>query len=55
MFKSLLNTLTDFAQSRLLGIIRNRKRLLVDSLPAAELDTTEQTSDASPSHHQAAH
>jgi hypothetical protein len=44
MFKSLLDSLTDLAQSRLLGIIRNKKRL-VDALPGApaELDTTEQT------------
>jgi len=32
VFKSLLDTLPDFAQSRLLGIIRNWKRL-VDALP----------------------
>jgi len=28
LFKSLLDTLTDLEQSRLLGIIRNRKRLV---------------------------
>jgi hypothetical protein len=32
LFKSLLDSITDLAQSRLLGIIRNRKRL-VDTLP----------------------
>jgi hypothetical protein len=32
LFKSLLDSLTDLAKSRLLGIIRNRKRL-VDVLP----------------------
>jgi hypothetical protein len=32
LFKSLLDSLTDLAQSRLLGIIRHRKRL-VDALP----------------------
>jgi hypothetical protein len=32
MFKSLLDSFTDLAQSRLLGIIRNKKRL-VDALP----------------------
>ena len=32
LFKSVLDSLTDLAQSRLLGIIRNRKRL-VDALP----------------------
>ncbi len=32
MFKSLLDSLTDLAQSRLFGIIRNEKRL-VDALP----------------------
>ncbi len=34
MFKSLLDSLTDLAQSRLLGIIRNMKRL-VDALQGA--------------------
>jgi hypothetical protein len=29
LFKSLLDSITDLAQSRLLGIIRNRKRLIV--------------------------
>ena len=28
LFKSLLDSLTDLAQSRLIGIIRNRKRLI---------------------------
>ena len=32
LFKSLLDSITDLAQSRLLGILRNRKRL-VDALP----------------------
>ena len=32
IFKSLLNSLTDLAQSRLIGIISNRKRL-VETLP----------------------
>ena len=32
LFKSLLDSLTDLAQSRLLGIIRNRKRL-IEALP----------------------
>ena len=32
LFKSLLDSLTDLAQSRLIGIIRNRKRL-IETLP----------------------
>ena len=32
MFKSLMDSLTDLAQARLIGIIRNRKRI-VDALP----------------------
>ena len=35
IFKSLLASITDLAQSRLLGIIRNRKRL-VDTLPRGD-------------------
>ena len=35
LFKSLLDSITDLAQSRLLGIIRNRKRL-VDALPRGD-------------------
>jgi hypothetical protein len=35
LFKSLLDSIADLAQSRLLGIIRNRKRL-VDALPRGD-------------------
>jgi len=35
LFKSLLESITDSAQSRLLGIIRNMKRL-VDALPRGD-------------------
>ncbi len=35
LFKSLLDSLTDMAQSHLLGIIRNRKRL-VDAKPSGD-------------------
>ncbi len=35
LFESLLDSITDLAQSRLLGIIRNRKRL-VDTLPRGD-------------------
>ena len=51
LFKSLLDSLTDLAQSRLLGIIRNRKRL-VDSLPCG-VSRHRAHSDASPAHHHA--
>jgi len=52
LFKSLLDSLTDLAQSRLLGIIRNRKRL-VDALPGG--DSHREHSVPSPTHHHAAH
>jgi len=52
MFKSLLDSITDLAQSRLLGIIRNRKRL-VDSLPRG--DSRQAHPAPPPAHHQAAH
>ena len=38
LFTSLLDSLTDLAQSRLIGIIRNRKRL-VEALPEKSSDT----------------
>ena len=49
LFKSLLDSLTDLAQSRLLGIIRNRKRL-VDALPVG-VSRHRANSDASPAHY----
>ncbi len=49
MFKSLLDSLTDLAQSRLLGIIRNKKRL-VDALLGG-VSRHRAHSDASPAHH----
>jgi len=38
LFKSLLDSFTDLAQSRLIGIISNRKRL-VETLPGKSSDT----------------
>ena len=52
LFKSLLGSTTDLAQSRLLGIIRNRKRL-VDALSRG--DNRRAHPVPSPTHHQAAH
>ncbi len=52
LFKSMLDSLTDLAQSRLLAIIRNRKRL-VDTLPRG-VRHHRAHSVASPAHHQAA-
>jgi hypothetical protein len=52
LFKSLLDSLTDVAQSRLLGIIRNRKRL-VDALPRGDSSRTHK--DPPSAHHQVAH
>jgi len=52
LFKSLLDSITDLAQSRLLGIIRNRKRL-VDALPIG--DSGRVHPGPSSAHHQAAH
>ncbi len=49
LFKSLLDSLTDLAQSRFLGIIRNRKRL-VDALSGG-VSRHRAHSDASPLHH----
>ena len=46
LFKSLLDSLTDLAHSRLLGIISNRKRL-VDALPR-EVSRHRAHSDAAP-------
>ena len=51
LFKSLLDSLTDLAQTRLLGIIRNRKRL-VDFIPGG-VSRHRAHSDASPAHQQA--
>ena len=51
LFKSLLDSLTDLAQARLLGIIRNRKRL-VDFVPGG-VSRHRAHSDASPAHQQA--
>ena len=53
MFKLLLESLTNLAQSRLLGIIRNKKRL-ADVLPGG-VRHHRSSSDASPTHHQAAY
>jgi hypothetical protein len=52
LFKSMLDSLTDLAQSRLLGIIRNEKRL-VDALPGGDRHQTHMVPP--PTHHQAAH
>ena len=52
MFKSLQDSLTDLAQSRLLGIIRNKKRL-VDALPGGD-NHHRAHSDASPTRTRAA-
>ncbi len=52
LFKSMLNALVDLAQSRHLGIIRNRKHL-VESLPEA-VSRHRAHSDATSSHTQAA-
>ena len=52
LFKSLLDSLTDLAQSRLLGIIRNRKRL-VDALPGG-IGHHRAHSAAPPAQHQVA-
>jgi hypothetical protein len=51
LFKSLLDSLTDLAQARLLGIIRNRKRL-VDIVPGG-VSRHRAHSDASPAHQRA--
>jgi hypothetical protein len=48
LFKSLLKSIMDLAQSRLLGIIRNRKRL-VDALPRGDIRRAHPISP--PSHH----
>jgi hypothetical protein len=53
LFKSLLVSLTDLAESHLLGIIINRKRL-VDALPGG-VSHHQAHSVASPTHHHAAH
>ena len=53
MFKSLLDSLTDPTQSRLLGVIKNRKRL-VDALPG-EVSHHRVHSAASSLHPPAAH
>jgi hypothetical protein len=52
LFKSLLDSITDLAQTRLLGIIRNRKRL-VAFLPRGHTSRTHQVPP--PTHHQADH
>ena len=52
LFTSLLDSLTDLAQSRLFGIIRNMKRL-VDALPGA-VSRHRAHSAATPPHSQAA-
>ena len=52
LFKSLLDSITDLSQPRLLGIIRNRKRL-VDALPSG--DNSRARPVPPPTHHQAAH
>jgi hypothetical protein len=50
LLKSLLDSLTDLAQSRLLDIIRTKKRL-ADALPGG-VSRHRTHSDASPAHHQ---
>jgi hypothetical protein len=50
--KSLMGSITELAQSRLLGIIRNRKRL-VDALPRG--DSSRANPVPPPSQHQATH
>jgi hypothetical protein len=52
LFKSLLDSITDLSQSRLLGIIRHKKRL-VDALPRGDSSRVHPVS--SPAQHQAAH
>ena len=52
MFKSLMNALTDLAVPRLLGIIRNKKRL-VEALPWA-IRRTRAHSATTPTHTHAA-
>ncbi len=52
LFKSLLDSLTDLAQFRLVDVIRNWKRL-VDALPGGYRHQAH--SVPSPSHHMAAH
>ncbi len=52
LLKSLLDSLIDLAQFCILGIIRNRKRL-VDALPGGHRHRSQ--SVPSPSHHDAAH
>jgi hypothetical protein len=51
MFKSMMDSLTDLAQSRLLGIIRNNSRL-VEALPGA-VNRHRALSTATPTHPQA--
>ena len=53
LFKSLLDSLTNLAQSRLLGIIRNRKSF--EDAPLCGARHHRANSDASPTHHRAAH
>jgi hypothetical protein len=52
LFKSLLDSITDLAQSRLIGIIRNRKRL-VAALPRGDISRAHPVPP--PAHHHAAH
>jgi hypothetical protein len=52
LFKSLMDSITDLAQSRLLGIIKNRKRL-VDALPRG--DSRRANPVPPPAQHQAAY
>ncbi len=52
LFKSLLDSITDLAQSRLLGIIRNMKRL-VDAIPRGDNHRAHPV--PSQAYHQAAH
>ncbi len=52
LFKSMLDSITGLAQSRLLGIIRNRKRL-VYAIPRGDSHRAHPV--PSPSHHHAAH
>jgi hypothetical protein len=52
-FKSLMDSLTDLAMSRLIGIIRNQNRL-VDALPGG-IRHRRANGNASPTHHHGAH
>jgi hypothetical protein len=54
MFKLPLDSLTDLAQSRLIGIISRKRKRLLDDLPGG-FRHHRASSDVSPTHHQATH